>query len=451
MARPLLRGEPLTKQLSHSDVGPETVEAVLARMRTGIAEGRVPARIFSDPDIFELEKKKLFAKAWSFLAHESEIPNPGDYVTRYLLNNNLIVSRDEHGVITANLNLCRHRGNQICKVDMGNTSHFRCAYHGWVYKNSGALIGVPYLKESFDADFDKRKWDLHRVRTESYAGLIFGTLDPDAEPLADFLGDFRFYLDLFLKQGPGGSEVYGPPARWLISANWKVMAENFCGDGYHTPVTHGFAIAAGYFPSSGASHSQGWSVHIPGRGHGIGLGHTPGMPPFFGFPAELVDKMRLSLTAEQMEVFSKVRTAVGTVFPNVSFLVQPFSRIPGDPGVRLSSMRFWRPIAHNQVEVYSWCLVPKDASKEFREEAYRAYVLAFGQAGAFEQDDLENWTNLTEQVSGTIAQELDFPYAMGLSREPVADWPGPGVAISPYITENNFRNQWLTWLDYLQA
>ncbi|MBN9620391.1 MAG: aromatic ring-hydroxylating dioxygenase subunit alpha, partial [Actinobacteria bacterium] len=72
-----------------------------------------------------------------------------------------------------------------------------------------------------------------------------------------------------------------------------------------------------------------------------------------------------------------------------------------------------------------------------------------GQAGTFEQDDVENWSNVTHQVTGTIAQEIDFPYLMGVDREPLDDWPGPGVAVSPYVTENNFRNQWATWLDYL--
>jgi 3-phenylpropionate/trans-cinnamate dioxygenase alpha subunit len=423
--------------------------ARLAEMRSSIGDGHIPSLIFNHPDVYELERTRLFTRAWMFLAHESEIAKPGDYVMRSLGDNSVIVVRDEHGEISAHLNMCRHRGNQICKAAMGNSSHFRCSYHGWVYKNSGQLIGVPYFQESYQGRLDKTKYGLAAVRTDSYAGLIFGTLDPGAPALAEYLGGFQFYLDIYLKQGPNGSEVYGPPDRWVAPADWKICAENFSGDGYHTPVAHQFGFQLGYFPSSGASHSQGWAVHIPGKGHGIGLGHTPGLPPFFGYPPDLVDSMHQALSPPQLEIFAKTRTAVGTVFPNLSFLIQPFSRVPGQTGVRFCTMRLWHPIGPGRIQLNSWCLVPKDASEEYKQEAYRAYTLAFGQAGTFEQDDLENWTNLTQQVRSTLAQTLDFPYEMGLGAQPLTDWPGPGFAVSPYVTETNFRNLWSTWLDYV--
>jgi phenylpropionate dioxygenase-like ring-hydroxylating dioxygenase large terminal subunit len=429
--------------------GTSEVTQLLEDMQKGIGEGRVPARIFNDQEIFDLEQRKLFSKAWCFLAHESELPSPGDYVTRSIANNNIIVARDESGQVHANLNMCRHRGNQMCKSDMGNASHFRCSYHGWVYKNSGELIGVPYFKEAYDAKLDRKQWSLIKIRTEMYAGLIFGTLDPHAPSLADYLGGFQFYLDIYLKQGPGGSEVHGPPDHWIADTDWKICAENFSGDGYHTPVAHQFGFHLGYFPSSGASHSQGWAVSIPGKGHGIGLGHTPGMPAFAGYPEALVTKMHESLTPEQIEVFSTTRTAVGSVFPNLSFLIQPFSLVPGEAGVRFCTMRLWHPTGPGQMEMWSWCLVPKDASQEYKDAAYNAYTLTFGQAGTFEQDDFENWTKVTRQAGSSLARDMDFPYLMGLDRPPLADWPGTGHAVTPYVTDTNFRNLWGTWLDYL--
>jgi len=425
------------------------VAEMLERMRAGIGEGRVPARIFNDQEVFDLEQEKLFGKAWCFLAHESEIPKPGDYVTRNIADNSIIVVRDERGEIHASLNMCRHRGNQMCKSEMGNASHFRCSYHGWVYKNSGELIGVPYFKEAYDAKLDRSQWNLVPVRTETYAGLIFGTLSPDAPSLPEYLGGFQFYLDIYLKQGAGGSEVHGAPDHWVASTDWKICTENFSGDGYHTPVAHQFGFHLGYFPSSGASHSQGWAVTIPGKGHGIGLGHTPGMPAFAGYPPELVQKMRESLSPEQLEVFSKTRTAVGSVFPNLSFLIQPFSLVPGEPGVRFCTMRLWHPIGPGQMEMWSWCLVPKDASDEYKQAAYSAYTLTFGQAGTFEQDDFENWVKVTRQAGSSMARGIEFPYLMGLDRSPLTDWPGPGHAVSPYVTDTNFRNLWSTWLEYL--
>ncbi|WP_409463621.1 aromatic ring-hydroxylating oxygenase subunit alpha [Amycolatopsis sp. GA6-003] len=427
----------------------DPLAAWVDRTREGIGEGRFPARAFNDPAVHALEQERLFSRAWCFLAHESEIPEPGDYVTRYLGNNNLIVARDEEGAVHAHLNMCRHRGNVMCKAEMGNASHFRCSYHGWTYKNSGELIGVPYLKEGYQERLKRKDWGLVRVRVASYEGLVFGCLAPDAPSLEEYLGDFTFYLDLYLKHGSGGVEVHGPPDHWTAETDWKICAENFAGDGYHTPVAHQWGFNLGYFPSSGSTHSQGWAVSIPGRGHGIGLGHSPAFPPFGGFPDDLVEDMKRTLSPEQAEVFARTRTAVGTVFPNLSFLMQPFSLVPGEPGVRFVTMRLYHPAGPGRMEMYSWCLVPRDASQEYKDQAYRAYTLAFGQAGTFEQDDFENWTKVTRSAASTMVRDVDFPYVMGMGSDPDRDFPGPGHAVVPYVNDTNFRNLWSRWGDYL--
>ncbi|MBY4128196.1 aromatic ring-hydroxylating dioxygenase subunit alpha [Rhodococcus fascians] len=419
------------------------------RTRQGIAEGRFPARAFNDRSVYDLEQKRLFSRAWCFLAHESEIPSAGDYVTRFIGNNSIIVARGEDGTIHANLNMCRHRGNVMCKSEMGNSSHFRCSFHGWTYKNTGQLIGVPYMKEGYEGRLKRKDWAMVPVRIDTYEGLIFGTLDPESESLGDYLGDFRFYLDLYLKHGEQGCEVHGPPDHWLANTDWKICAENFAGDGYHTPVAHQWGFHLGYFPSSGSTHSQGWAASVPGRGHGVGLGHSPNFPPFGGFPTELAEEMKSVFSEEQTEVFSKVRTAVGTVFPNLSFLMQPFSLVPGEPGVRFVTMRLYHPVGPGQMEMYSWCLVPKGASKEYKDAAYRAYTLAFGQAGTFEQDDFENWAKVTRSAASTMVADVDFPYSMGMDSDPDPDFAGPGHVVTPYVNDTNFRNLWSRWGDYL--
>jgi len=427
----------------------QRLDAWVENTRAGITAGRFPARAFNDQAVYDLEQERLFSKAWCFLAHESEIPAPGDYVTRKIGNNNLIVARDEHGEIHASLNMCRHRGNVMCKSEMGNASHFRCSYHGWTYKNSGELIGVPYMQEAYEGRLKRKEWGLVSVSVDSYEGIVFGTLDPQAPTLAEYLGDFRFYLDLYLKHGFGGVEVHGPPDHWVAETDWKICAENFAGDGYHTPVAHQWGFHLGYFPSSGSTHSQGWAASVPGKGHGIGLGHSPDFPAFGGFPDELVEEMKQTLTPEQVEVFAKTRTAVGTVFPNLSFLMQPLSLVPGEPGVRFVTMRLYHPAGPGRMEMYSWCLVPKNASEEYKAEAYRAYTLAFGQAGTFEQDDFENFTKVTQSAGSTMVKDLDFPYVMGMHSEPDPGFAGPGHVVTPYVNDTNFRNLWTRWGDYL--
>ena len=87
-----------------------------------------------------------------FLAHESEIPDPGDYVVRRVLADSFIVARDEAGVVRVMFNMCLHRGMQVCRAEMGNASHFRCPYHAWTYRNDGRLAGLPFHEEAYGGE-----------------------------------------------------------------------------------------------------------------------------------------------------------------------------------------------------------------------------------------------------------------------------------------------------------
>ena len=75
----------------------------------------IPAYIYNDADTFERERQNLFSRAWLFVGHESEIPQPGDYVVRRVLDDSFIITRDEKGVIRAHFNMCLHRGMQVCR------------------------------------------------------------------------------------------------------------------------------------------------------------------------------------------------------------------------------------------------------------------------------------------------------------------------------------------------
>lgn len=423
---------------------------VLQRIRRELTSGHLPTEAFNSEELHALEQERVFSRAWCFLAHESEIPESGDFVRRTVAGNAVVVTRDASGRVRCFLNMCRHRGMQLCKVDAGNAAHHRCSYHGWTYANDGRLVAVPYQQVAYGDSLRREDWGLVEVRTDAYEGLVFGCLDTEAEPLADFLGDFRFYLDLYLKPGPAGTEVYAPPNRWVADMNWKYGAENFGGDGYHTPVAHQFGFRLGYYPSAARTHADGVCVHVPGRGHAIGLGRTPGLRPFAGFDPEAVARMRRVLSDEQLAVLEQIRSAPATVFPNLSFLMQPLSVVPGEPGTWFTTMRLWNPIGANRLQMLSWCLVPVDAPAEAKDAAYRAYTLAFGQAGTFEQDDFENWTCATRMAGEPLAQACSFPYTMGMGSEPDPSFGGPGVAVRPYVNDTSFRAMWGHWLDMLE-
>ena len=102
-------------------------------------------------------------------------------------------------------------------------------------------------------------------------------MDPDAEPLEDFLGDFAFYLDFYTKQSASGVELRGPQ-RWRVKANWKIGAENFAGDMYHTPQTHASVVEIGLFREPKAEKRKDGDTYWAGSGGGTTYKLPAGRP-----------------------------------------------------------------------------------------------------------------------------------------------------------------------------
>src|SRR5581483_5361206 len=78
---------------------------------------RVHRRLYTDPAIFELEMTRIFGRCWLFLAHESQIAAPGDFVRTRMGREDVIVTRGRDGRIHGLVNRCTHRGSQICSAE----------------------------------------------------------------------------------------------------------------------------------------------------------------------------------------------------------------------------------------------------------------------------------------------------------------------------------------------
>lgn len=429
---------------TYKDLNEMTKAEVIEHLKKTVKpeEGIIPSYIFSHPRVYELEMEKIFLKSWLFVAHESEVPNKGDFVTRWLGGHNVIVSHGADGKIRVLLNVCTHRGMQLCRADSGNQRSFVCPYHGFNFKNTGELAGVPFERDVYGDTLNKDEMGLKEIRHDSYKGLIFATYDNEAESLDDFLGDAKWYLDIALCRTE--MEVVGLPQKWTVNASWKLGSDNTISDSYHTLVSHGSIAKLGMVPSGDYS-KYGYQIYA-GNGHGLNLG----MPnPVFAFPEELKDEYKANLSEDQYSVLSNLKNLIMCISPHMMILVS-HTEVNGKP-VSNTSFRLWQPKGPDQIEITQWQIVEKNASQDWKERSNQANSLTFGVSGIFEQDDGENLTDITQNSKGIyhVKENTVFNYTLGIHKEPTDEFIGPGIAYVDKFNEANSRYFFRNWLDAL--
>jgi len=203
-----------------------------------IQDDRIHGSLYTDPDIYREELDRIFHNGWVFVGHDSEIPNPGDWVRRAIGEQPVLMIRDNDGQVQVIMNRCTHRGNLLCTQKQGNNKQLVCPYHGWVFGADGQLLDTPepsgYGKQWNKADFDVPQAN----HVEVYRGFVFACLAEEAITLAEHLGDAAELLDRMVDMSPEGEiEVTGGWLQHRFKANWKMLPENDT-DGYHVAVTH---------------------------------------------------------------------------------------------------------------------------------------------------------------------------------------------------------------------
>jgi phenylpropionate dioxygenase-like ring-hydroxylating dioxygenase large terminal subunit len=242
-----------------------------------VQDDRIHASLYTDPRIFADEMDRIFHAGWVFVGHDSEVPRVGDYVTRTLGREPVIMVRGKDGGIAVLVNRCMHRGTMLCPADRGSVRTFACPYHGWTYDLSGELLGVPY--PGGYGSFDKRAHGLARAaRVASYRGFVFASLSPTGPTLAEHLGAATRLIDRSCDLAPDREVAL--TAGWVkhrCAANWKMLPEND-SDGYHLGFVHSAlfkSIRTQYQRVVGDERSIKAVIRDWGRGH-IEIDWSPG-------------------------------------------------------------------------------------------------------------------------------------------------------------------------------
>jgi nitrite reductase/ring-hydroxylating ferredoxin subunit len=437
-------------------------EAGYRRGHVDLATGQISREIFVNDDIYAEELERVFARAWLFVGHESQIPSPGDFFVSGMGEESVILCRDRTGEVHVLLNSCRHRGMKVCRYDEGTTTVFTCPYHGWSYGTDGRLVGVPYFREAYHSQLDRSQWGLVEVaQLCRYKGTVWATWDEEAPDFFEYLGEFRRYLDLSLDAWDGtegGSEILAGVQKWLIPCNWKFPAENFSGDSYHN-ISHRSVDLAGIGPSGSGrrdmrerQRSRRLQICFPERGHQTGVyalpkgepiapsyQHSPVVAEYF----EHCENERRKRGGE----WGRVLGSPGEVFPNTALH-------PRQP----RTFAVWQPRGAHQTEVWRWYLVDAAAPTEVKNFLRDYYIRYSGPAGLTEQDDMENWNYAHAASRGTIARRYPYSYEQGMGYE-IADFEWDGLRLPGWVmdltqaqsSEHNVRNLYRRWAEFMEA
>ena len=211
-------------------------------LRALVQPERVHRDLYVDPEIFRLEMRHLFANAWVYVGHASQIPKQGDYLTTDIGDQPVLASRDADGSIYVFYNRCAHKGVKIASETCGNTGKFfRCPYHAWSFKTNGALLAIPF-KKGYDGsglEGTKAAKGLAQVgASRVYRDFIFARLAETGVDFETFFGDSLSSIDNMVDRSPEGKLVLqGAPMRYMHPCNWKMLVENQT-DTCHPMVAH---------------------------------------------------------------------------------------------------------------------------------------------------------------------------------------------------------------------
>jgi phenylpropionate dioxygenase-like ring-hydroxylating dioxygenase large terminal subunit len=415
-----------------------------------VEPGRVHRRVYSDPEIFELEMERIFGRAWLFVGHASQVPNPGDFVTMELGRQPVIFTRHRDGSLKVLQNRCAHRGPKVLNERCGRRNHFTCLYHGWTYDTDGALVHVP-VPEGCSPAFDKRRLGLAQVpRVAEYRGFVFASFASSGPSFDEHISTVRANIDDLVDRAPAGEIAFDAGVhRYVYRGNWKMQVENVL-DSYHVPYSHastmnrkgeqfarregdatGAKVVEGNKPSADWTRRKSYSV---GRGHGwtsnTALDDGKRASAVF---SEYKQSLAERVGAERAEQILTPRLHNTLVYPNVSIM-----------GLNIH-VRVIKPLAVDLTEVNIYPVRLVGAPDEMNFRNIRLLNVTHAAASFVQTDDLESFTRAQAGLASLMSDWVDISRGLGVEESDEAC--GGMRALATH--EMAVRAQYAAWRDYM--
>jgi benzoate/toluate 1,2-dioxygenase subunit alpha len=417
-------------------------------MRNGSAEsiaelvgpGRVHRRVYTDPDLFELELERIFGRAWLFVGHTSQVPQPGDYFTTELGRQPVVMTR--------------HRDGKVVNERSGNAARLTCLYHGWSFDTDGKLAAVP-IPEGCAADFQREAFGLARVpRVGEYRGFVFASLAPTGTSFEDHIGPVKSNIDDLVDRAPDGALAFDLGVhRYAYDGNWKLQVENVL-DSYHVPFGHAstvnkegvqFARREGdkagtqVVEADKARTAQSWKgrrSYIVGNGHGW-TSNTAlddgkrSSPAFDEYKRVLVDKVG----AERAAHILTPRLHNTLIYPNVSIM-----------GLNIH-VRVIKPLAVDRTEINVYPVRLLGAPDAMNFGNIRLLNVTHAAASFVQTDDIEAFVRTQKGLRSLASDWVDISRGLG-AEEPDREL---NATRSSAMHEMAMRAQYKAWLGYMRG
>lgn len=428
-------------------------QSPMSEMSSLVEPGRVHRRVYTDPDVFEMEMERLFGRAWLFVGHTSQVPNPGDYFTTELARQPVVMVRHHDGTVRVLYNRCTHRGPKLVNERCGHAKRLTCLYHGWTFDTDGTLIGVP-IPEGCAAGFRKSDFNMASLpRVEEYRGFVFASLAASGTSFEDQIGPVKKNIDDLVDRAPDGALAFDLGVhRYAYNGNWKLQIENVL-DSYHVPFGHASTVnkqgvqfarrdgdekgAEVVDTKDGGKTAGSWrdrKGYVSGNGHGwtsntiLDEGKRSS-PAYDEYKRVLIEKVG----QERADYILTPRLHNTLIYPNVSIM-----------GLNIH-VRIIKPIAVDRTEVIVYPVRLLGAPDAMNFANMRLLNVTHSAASFVQTDDVETFVRAQKGLASRANDWVDISRGLGAEEQDREQNALRGAAVQ----ELAVRAQYKAWVGYM--